>query len=68
MLIRSLTEVASTLYELHEDDVLDVDERLAAEFIEKGWAEPVAAETASFLPPEAAARQPARIRKAKQRT
>jgi hypothetical protein len=69
MLIRVLIEASGDYWELHEDEVLDVDARYAQDLISKGWAEPVAAEAAAVNPPEAAVRsnvpRTPRIRKSK---
>jgi len=68
MLIRSLTEMASTLWELHEDQVYDLPDEEALRFIEQGLAEAMPdLETASYVPDETAARPNPRIRKATKR-
>ncbi len=68
MRIRTLIEAASTTWEIHKNEVIDVDDTWARELIAQGMAEPWPeadpVESASTSAPERATRRRPRARQA----
>lgn len=52
MLVRGIIECASDRFVVHENEVIEMDERLVAELQPQGIVEPIGAETGATVPPE----------------
>jgi hypothetical protein len=52
MLVRGLVECASAHWEVHENEVIEMDERLADTLMKEGIVEAIAAESAALIAAE----------------